>query len=193
MTNALWYFGRGFGVSALVLFSLSVVLGIVTRSGRPLPGLPRFAVTTVHRTASLSAVLFLALHVATLLFDPYAQLRLIDLVVPFVATYRPLWQGLGTLAADLALVLVLSSLLRHRIGLRGWRTVHWAAYLCWPIAVAHALGTGTDGQTGWLLLVVGGCVLLVVGAFGWRVASPAFAPPTSPQRVAPPRDLAGLP
>ena len=193
MTNALWYLGRGLGVSALVLFSLSVVLGIVTRSGRPLPGLPRFTLTTVHRTTSLSAVLFLTLHVVTLLFDPYAQLRLIDVVVPFMATYRPLWQGLGTLAADLALVLVLSSLLRHQIGLRVWRTVHWTAYLCWPVAVAHALGTGTDGQTGWLLLVVGGCVLLVVGAAGWRVASPTFAPSAAPQRVAPPRDLAGLP
>lgn len=192
MTNALWYFGRGFGVSALVLFTLSIVLGIVTRSGRPLPGLPRITVTTVHRTTSLSAVLFLTLHVVTLLFDPYAQLRLIDVVVPFMATYRPLWQGLGTLAADLALVLVLSSLLRHRIGLRLWRTVHWAAYLCWPVAVAHGLGTGTDRQTGWLLLVVAGCVVLVVGTVGWRAASLRFVPPDPPQRVAPPHDLAGL-
>lgn len=192
MTNALWYFGRGFGVSALVLFTLTLVLGIATRSGRPLPGLPRFAVTTVHRTTSLSALLFLILHVGTLLFDPYAQLRLTDIVVPFIGSYRPLWQGLGTVAADLVVIVIVSSLLRHRVGLRVWRTLHWAAYLCWPVAVAHVLGNGTDRSTGWLLSVVAACVALVICALGWRLASATFAPEETPARVLPPRDLAGL-
>jgi sulfoxide reductase heme-binding subunit YedZ len=192
MTNALWYFGRGFGVSALVLFTVVVVLGVVTRAGRPLPGLPRVAVTTVHRTASLAALLFLGLHVGTLLLDPYSQLRLTDVVLPFLAHYRPLWQGLGTLALDLAVVLVVSSLLRHRLGLRAWRAVHWAAYACWPLAVAHAVGTGTDRGSGWLILTVAGCVLAVAGAVCWRLLGRAFAAPTSPARVRPPHDLAGL-
>lgn len=192
MTNALWYFGRGFGVSALVLFSLVVVLGIVTRAGRPLPGLPRVAVTTVHRTASLAAVLFLSLHVVTLLLDPYSQLRVADVVLPFLAGYRPFWQGLGTLALDLVVVLVVSSLLRHRLGLRTWRFIHWAAYACWPLAIVHAVGTGTDRGTGWMIGVVVACVLAVAGAIGWRVSGERFAAPAPPRRVAPPRDLAGL-
>lgn len=192
MTNALWYLGRGFGVSALVLFTLTMALGIATRSGRPLPGLPRFAVTTVHRTTSLSALLFLGLHIGTLLVDPYAQLRLMDLVLPFVGSYRPLWQGLGTVAADLVVILIASSLLRHRLGLRIWRILHWTAYLCWPVAIAHVLGNGTDRSTGWLLTVVGACVVLVLDAVGWRVTSTTFAAEELPRRVAPPRDLAGL-
>ena len=192
MTDALWYLGRGFGVSALVLLTMTVVLGICTRSGLALPGLSRFAVTTVHRTTSLSAVLFLALHVVTLLFDPYAQLRLVDLAVPFAASYRPFWQGLGTVAAELVVILIVSSLLRHRLGLRTWRVVHWAAYACWPVAVAHALGTGTDGHAAWLLIVVGLCVTLVVGSVTWRAIGAPFARPADPLRVAPPRDLAGL-
>lgn len=192
MTNALWYFGRGFGVSALVLFSLVVVLGIVTRAGRPLPGLPRVTVSTVHRTASLTALLFLGLHVTTLLLDPYAQLRAVDAVLPFLAEYRPLWQGLGTLALDLVVVLVASSLLRPRVGLRLWRVLHWTAYLCWPLAVGHALGIGTDNRSGWLLGVVAGCVLAVLVAVAWRLTSRRFASPAPPARVAPPSHLAGL-
>jgi sulfoxide reductase heme-binding subunit YedZ len=191
-TSALWYFGRGFGVSALVLFSLVVILGIVTRSGRPLPGLPRLAVTTVHRTTSLAALLFLGLHVLTLLLDPFSKLRVLDVVLPFLAAYRPLWQGLGTLALDLVVVLVVSSLVRERIGLGAWRVLHWVAYLCWPFAIAHAVGIGTDGRTGWLLGVVAACVLAVLAAVGWRVAGRRFAPPAPPARVAPPSDLAGL-
>lgn len=192
MTIALWYFGRGFGVSALVLFTLTFVLGIATRSGRPLPGLPRFAVTTVHRTTSLSALLFLTLHVGTLIFDPYAQLRLIDIVVPFAGSYRPIWQGLGTVAADLVVILIVSSLLRHRLGLRVWRTLHGAAYLCWPVSIGHVLGNGTDRGTGWLLSIVAACVALVIAALGWRLASATFMAEQVPERVLPPHDLAGL-
>jgi methionine sulfoxide reductase heme-binding subunit len=192
MTNALWYLARGSGVSALVLLSVVVVLGIVTRAGRSVPGLPRFAVAAVHRTTSLTAVLFLAVHITTLLLDPYAQLRLVDVVVPFGGAYRPLWQGLGTVAVDLIALLVVSSLLRDRIGLRVWRVIHWAAYLCWPVAVLHAIGNGSDRGSGWLLMVVGVCVAAVAGAAVWRVAGRAFEPAPAPPKVRPPAGLAGL-
>lgn len=191
MSSALWYFGRGTGVSALILFSLVVVLGVVVRAGRPLPGLPRFAVTAVHRTTSLTAVTFLALHVASLMLDPYAQLRLVDTVVPFIGNYRPLWQGLGTLGLDLVVLLVVSSLLRRRIGLRTWRVLHWTAYLCWPVAVAHAVGNGTDGTSSWLLVVVAVCLLTVGASVAWRLTG-RFADETVPVPVAPPAGLAGL-
>lgn len=191
MSSALWYLGRGTGVSALVLFSLVVVLGIVVRAGRPLPGLPRFAVTALHRTTSLTAVAFLALHVSTLEFDPYAQLRVVDAVVPFIGDYRPFWQGLGTLALDLVVLLVASSLLRHRIGLRAWRILHWTAYLCWPVAIAHAIGNGTDGTSSWLLAVLGVCVAGVGAAVVWR-STGRFADAAVPIPVAAPAELAGL-
>lgn len=190
--NALWYLGRATGVTALAMFSLVVVLGIVVRSGRPLPGLPRFAVAAVHRQVSLAAVVFLALHIGTLWLDPFAHLRLTDLVVPFLARYRPLWQGLGTLAAELVAVLVITSLVRNRLGPRVWRALHWLAYVCWPLAVVHAVGTGTDRSSRWLLLTVAGCVLAVAAAAVWRLTGPAFAPDPDPQPVPPPADLSGI-
>lgn len=192
MTSALWYAGRGFGVSALCMLSLVVVLGIITRSGRPIPGLPRFAVAAIHRTTSLTSVLFVALHVVTLTLDPYAQLHLTDWIIPFVGTFRPLWQGLGTVALDLIAVLVVSSLLRHRIGLRTWRVLHWTAYLFWPVAILHAFGNGTDRHSQWLLIVLATCVGSAGAALLWRVFGRRFAPETPPLKVAPPNNLAGL-
>ncbi|WP_222426740.1 ferric reductase-like transmembrane domain-containing protein [Amycolatopsis rhizosphaerae] len=170
-SQALWAFGRGSGLVALVLLTASVVLGVSARSGRPLPGLPRFAVTEVHRNVSLLASAFLGLHVVLLLFDPYAQLRLFDLVLPFAGAYRPFWQGLGTVALDLMAALVVTSLLRHRIGRRAWRAVHWASYGLWPVALLHSLGTGTDGAAPWFLGVTALCVLAVFGALGWRLST----------------------
>ena len=148
-SEALWALGRGTGITALAFMTLSVALGIATRSGRPLVVLPRFAVADVHRFAALAGTLLVALHVGLLFFDPYAQLRVVDFVVPFLGYYRPLWQGLGTLAVDLLLVVIVTSLLRHRIGLRAFRVVHWANFVLWPIALAHAIGNGTDSGRIW--------------------------------------------
>ena len=170
LTEALWYLGRGTGVVALVMFTVTMVLGITTRSGRAGLGLNRFGLADLHKTASLAGTGLIAVHVGTLLFDPYAQLRLVDLAVPFLATYRPLWLGLGTLAVDVLLVLVATSLLRHRVGPRVFRAVHWTAYAMWPLALVHALGTGTDAGTDWMRAVAAACVLAVATAVGWRTS-----------------------
>lgn len=168
MDTALWMVGRGTGVAAVVLLTLTVLLGIVTRGGRPLPGLPRFAVQLVHRDVSLAATVLIAVHVGSLLLDTEAELRLVDAVLPFAGTYRWFWLGLGTLAVDLLVVLVGTALLRRVIGPRAFRAVHWAAYAMWPLAMAHAVGTGTDGTTGWYLVVAGICAASVVAAVIWR-------------------------
>jgi len=167
-SEALWYLGRGTGVVALVLLTVTVGLGVATGAGRPLPALPRSAVVLVHRNASLLAVSFLAVHVGSLLFDPYAQLRVVDLVLPFGGAYRPLWLGLGTAALDLILAIVVTSLARHRLGLRAWRAVHWLTYAAWPLAVLHAVGTGSDAGSLWLRVVAAGCVLTVAMSLAWR-------------------------
>jgi methionine sulfoxide reductase heme-binding subunit len=165
----LWYLGRGTGVMALVLLTASVAAGVLTWSGRPVAGAPRFAVAAVHRNAGLVATVLLLVHVTTLLFDPYAQLKLVDLVLPFDGTYRPLWLGLGTVAFDLLLAVVVTSLLRTRIGLRGWRAVHWFGYAAWPVALLHALGIGSDSAQWWLRAVAAACFVIVAGAVAMRI------------------------
>jgi sulfoxide reductase heme-binding subunit YedZ len=168
-SEALWALGRGNGIVALAFMTLSVSLGIATRSARPLFALPRFGVADVHRFVALAATLLVALHMWLLLLDPYAKLRLIDFVVPFIGAYRPLWQGLGTVAVELLLVVIITSLLRRRLGLRAFRAVHWTTYLLWPIALAHSLGNGTDAHRIWFLGFAGACTLLVAASVVWRL------------------------
>ncbi|HEY5841124.1 MAG TPA: ferric reductase-like transmembrane domain-containing protein [Mycobacterium sp.] len=171
MEQAVWALARGTGIVALSFFTLSIVLGIAVRSGRPIGLLPRFGVVDVHRFAALFAVVLVAMHVVLLLADPFAQLRIVDVFVPFLGTYRPVWLGLGTLAADIAVALVVTSLLRHRLGLRVFRVVHWAAYLLWPVTLAHALGNGTDAAHGWFLVWAAACVSAVAASLLWRLHS----------------------
>ncbi|MCW2854469.1 MAG: iron reductase [Marmoricola sp.] len=173
---ALWALGRGTGVVALVLLTISICLGIVTRSRQRFAGLPQYGLTAIHKTASLTATALIVVHVTTLLLDPKAQLRLVDTVVPFTSTWRPLWLGLGTLGIDLLLLVVTTSLLRKRIGHRTFRLVHWATYLLWPVALAHALGTGTDAGTWWMDALAASCVASVLAMAWWRLG-PAFGTP----------------
>src|SRR5207247_3696900 len=74
-------------------------------------------------------------------------------------------------AFDLLLVVVVTSLVRRRIGARAWRAVHWTAYACWPPGLVHTLGTGSDVRRGWMLILSLACAGLVVAAIGARIAA----------------------
>ncbi|AXH34103.1 iron reductase [Humibacter sp. BT305] len=174
MSELLWAIGRISGIVSLGLFTAAALLGILTRAGAPLPGLPRFGIVLLHRNVSLLASVFLVLHVVTLLGDSYARLSLVDTLIPFLATYEPFWQGLGTVAFDLVVAVVITALLRHRLPARVFRVIHWSVYLMWPIAVLHSIGTGTDGSSAWFDLLAAVAAAAVAAAITWRVASARF-------------------
>ncbi len=170
-STTLWYLSRATGIATLVFLTISVLLGIVTSYRWSTPEWPRFVIEFVHRNVSLLVVAFLALHVVTVISDSFAPIGWKDAVIPFASPYRPIWLGLGTVACDLVLALTITSLLRHRIGFRTWRVVHWLAYLCWPVAVVHGFGTGTDTKLGVALVITVTCVVSVVVASALRLAS----------------------
>jgi hypothetical protein len=166
-----WYVARATGVVTLGFLTASVLLGILTSFRWSSPTWPRFVVEFVHRNVSLLVLVFLAIHVVTVVADSFAPIRWIDVVIPFVSAYRPFWLGLGAVAVDLLIALVVTSLLRHRIGFTTWRFVHWLAYACWPVAVLHGLGTGSDTRSGLVLVFTAACVVSVLVAAGLRVGA----------------------
>ncbi len=170
-TMPLWYATRATGVVALVLLTLSLDLGILVSVRFATERWPRFVTIGIHRNVSLLIVAFLALHIMTAVLDSYAPVGWASLLIPFVSSYRPLWLGLGTVAFDLLLALIATSLLRARIGYRTWKAVHWASYACWPVAVVHALGTGTDPKSPVILALICVCAVSVLVAGSWRLAS----------------------
>ncbi len=175
-TTYLWYATRGAGAVSLLLLSAVTVLGVLSVARFESPGWPRFVTTGFHRNLSLLAVVFLALHIVTAVVDPYTSLGWVTSVIPFSSSYRTVWLGLGTVAFDLLLAVLLTSLLRNLIGRRAWRAVHWLAYASWPIAVVHGFGTGTDRWSDWLLVLNAVCILAV----GWAVAARLLLPAADP-------------
>jgi methionine sulfoxide reductase heme-binding subunit len=175
-STALWYASRSTGVVALVLLTVVVLLGVLVNRQRPLPGLPRFATTSLHRSMSLLAVAFVAVHVITAVADPFVTIGIAASVIPFTSPYRPLWLGLGAISLDIVIALILTSLARARIGRRTWRAVHWLAYASWPVALAHSVGSSDDLQSGWLLGLTAACTAAVAAAICWRIAAGVTAP-----------------
>jgi sulfoxide reductase heme-binding subunit YedZ len=103
--------------------------------------------------------------------DSYTSIPATAAVIPFVSSYKSPWLGLGAVAVDLLIAVMVTSLLRNRLGFRAWRGLHWLAYACWPVALIHGLGTGTDRRTLWVFVAALSCVAAVAAAATWRLAT----------------------
>jgi sulfoxide reductase heme-binding subunit YedZ len=169
--STLWYLSRATGIVAFVLLTVSVVLGIVTSLRWQTRNIPRFVIEYVHRNVTVLVLALIVIHVATVVVDGFAPIGWIAAVIPFTSPYRPIWLSLGALGLDLLLAVAATSWLRHRVGFRVWRFVHWSAYASWLVVLVHAFGTGTDTREGWALLIEGGCAAAVVVAVWLRVGA----------------------
>lgn len=181
--SILWYATRGAGIVSLLMLTGVVGLGVLASLRLQSPSWPRFLTAGLHRNLALLAVAFLVIHIVTAVIDPFTALGPLAALVPFASSYRPLWLGLGVVALDLLLALVVTSLLRVRIGHRAWRAVHWLAYAAWPVALLHGVGTGSDSAAMWMRLIDVLCIAIVAGATAWRTTTsrPALRrPPAAP-------------
>jgi methionine sulfoxide reductase heme-binding subunit len=169
-SEGMWFLTRSSGMVALVLLTGSVALGVVTSVGWSSIQFPRFVTIGLHRNLSLVSICFLGLHVATTVLDGYAPIGWLDVVFPSLSPYRTLWLGLGTLAVDVLIVVVVTSLLRRHLSYRSWKAVHWASWGAWLVAVLHALGTGSDTMNGWAQLIYISCAAVVIAGCWWRIA-----------------------
>ena len=164
-----WYVTRATGMVSLVLLTAVMCLGLLTVSRIQAAGWPRFLTAQLHRNIALLSVVFLVVHVVVAVLDPYAALGVMSALIPFSSAYRQVWLGLGSVSMYLVGAMILTSLLRGRIGQRTWRAIHWAAYASWPLAVLHGLGTGTDSVAAWSWILNAACILAVAACAAWRL------------------------
>lgn len=167
--TVLWYTARGTGVVALLLLTATVALGAAGTARVETSRWPRVVTAQLHRHLSLLVVAFVAVHIASTVLDPFAPVGWAAAVVPFSSAYRPVWLGLGAVALDLLLAVLVTSLLRARLGYRTWRAVHWLAYASWPVALWHGLGAGTDSRLTPVLGLDVACVAVVACALWLRL------------------------
>jgi DMSO/TMAO reductase YedYZ heme-binding membrane subunit len=168
-STALWYATRASGLMALVLLTLTMVLGMTTSTRARARNWPGFAQQELHRRISIFSVVFLGIHVLTSVLDTFVNISWVAIVIPFTSKYSGFWVGVGAVALDLMIAVFVTSLLRDRMRPATWRAVHWLAYLTWPVALAHTFGMGTDAGEGWVIVLGVFCGIAVLAALGWRL------------------------
>jgi sulfoxide reductase heme-binding subunit YedZ len=170
-----WLLARAGGLTAYVMLTLSVLVGLVVKS-RPFRALSPAAVTDLHRTLALLGLGALGGHAAALVLDTTVHVSIAGLLVPGLVSYRPVWTAAGILAAELMVLVYASFSLRRRIGTGNWRRLHWAAYAVFAAATAHGIGAGTDTPRSWALALYVTAAGSVAAAATWRfVARPTPA------------------
>ncbi len=172
-----WLAARSAGIVAFLLVTTAVLLGLFMASNvSRRPGLKRNLVK-VHEQVALAALAAIGAHGVLLLGDVWLRPGIAGITVPFTMAYRPLWTGLGILAGYLALVLGPTFYLRRRIGARRWRQVHRAAVVVFALAVAHSLGSGTDGASLWFrsTVIASATAVVVLLAVRYRRSAPRRA------------------
>jgi methionine sulfoxide reductase heme-binding subunit len=149
-----WLISRASGVVAVVLVSLSVLMGLAM-AARVLrrPGLKR-AVARLHEHVALAALGAIAVHGLALLGDGWLKPGLRGIAIPFAMSYRPAFTAAGIIAGYLLALVGPSFYLRLRIGAGRWRKLHRLSVVVWALSVVHTLGAGSDAAAPWLRAVV---------------------------------------
>jgi len=161
----LWYTTRSTAVIGFVLLTFSMMLGVAsTQRALTGPSWPHFATQTLHRNVSLLALLFVVAHIVTTVADSFVKVGWWAAVVPGMSHYKTGWVALGTIAFDVMLVVIATSMLRDRLPLRVWRGIHFSVYGLWALAFVHFLAMGSDAAHGhWgLWLDIGAAVLILL-------------------------------
>jgi sulfoxide reductase heme-binding subunit YedZ len=177
----IWLIARGAGLAALVLLTLATALGaLVSGAGPARPG-ARVVAQYAHRVTASLGLAVLGLHLTMILADSLAHVGWVGALVPFTAQYRPLWVGLGTLAAYTFLLVGATGFGRGRMagwsrGAAAWRALHGAAYAGWALAMLHGLRAGTDSGVAWVRVLYLTCLVAVLGSVATRAVAKAPKP-----------------
>ncbi len=139
-----WYVTRASGLTGYVLLWLSMVWGFAIPSRIIQPILDNTFTYDFHEHLSLIGLGFVVLHVAVLLFDKYLPFNILQIFIPFIDTYRPLWVGLGIISFYILLLVTFTFYLRAQIGGKAFRSIHILSIVGYLGATLHGLFAGTD-------------------------------------------------
>jgi methionine sulfoxide reductase heme-binding subunit len=165
---AFWYATRASGISAYVILTVVVCIGMSMGGKAQSKSWPRFSIEDIHRFGGLLVGALVTIHVVTIAVDSFLPFSVLNLVVPFTASYRPFWTGLGIAAAELLLALAITNHYRKRLPYSFWRKAHYANFAVWTFAALHGVMSGTDRSVWWLAIIYGLSIASVATLAVWR-------------------------
>src|SRR5580704_6889665 len=173
------------GVFALIGLTASVGVGLVATDRIVMTPGHRVMAQAVHRAVSFGALAFLIIHIVTEILAQ--RVHVIDAFIPFLSPYRTFYIGLGTIASDLILLIIVTSIWRKRFTSRGkawrWRAIHYTSYVAFVFGVLHGLLGGraakpyVDWSYGFAIALTALAVVVRFLAISLRSRERLSAPP----------------
>ena len=166
-----WYLSRSTGIVAWLMLTASVLWGIVLASDL----FPRWrgnaSLLSMHRWLAGLTIFFIAGHLVTLLFDTYAKLRVVDLLVPYSSSWRPSALAVGIVALYLLVAVEVTALAMKHLAKRWWRDIHIVSYVVFWGVTIHAALAGTDASQPLYTLTAIAALSAVTFAASYRALS----------------------
>ncbi len=165
-----WTTARASGLTALLALALGMVFGLLVATGAADRLIRRGRAIEIHRWLSSVSLVLIAIHIVVLTTDRFVRFDLLDVLVPFLSSYRRMAVGVGVLAAYGAVVVHASFDLRARIGAKTWRKLHYLSFFVFVSAVTHGVFAGSDSTVAGIQVLYVVCGTVVGLLVLYRVA-----------------------
>ena len=173
MDELIWEMIRASGLTAVVLLTVSVAMGISVNVRALDAVMKRAWVNEAHSFVSILSLAVMVLHLILVVINRHVPITLAESLFPGVADWRPAALALGTASLYLSAVLILSSYFKSAIGHRTWRAIHYAGFLGWIAAMLHGVTAGSDTGVVWMQYLYLGSFSVVLFLTAFRVLAPS--------------------
>ena len=163
----IWLAARATGIAAFLLLTVQVVLGLVLShpTNKSTWKLSK-RIFPWHEHLWVFVVAFLAVHVVSLIVDPYAGVGITGAFIPGLSSYRSSAVALGTLALYAFLLTAITARWTRLLPAGMWLSIHRLALVVWAFTWLHGVLAGTDAMPLAAVYVIAGGA--VVGAAAYR-------------------------
>lgn len=167
-----WYVARATGLVAWALLAASMLWGLALTT-RAFAGRasPRWLLD-LHRWLGGLGVVFVGLHLATVIGDSFVHFGLADVLVPLASRWHPAGIAWGIVALYLFVAVEITSLARRRLPAALWRAVHTLSFPLFVLVTVHALLVGTDTARAWAQWSIIGATMAVAFLAVARAVAP---------------------
>lgn len=163
----IWLAARATGVVTLLLLTFQICVGLVLShpTNKSTWRLSK-RIFPWHENLWVFVTAFLAVHIVSLILDPYAGVGVAGSFIPGLSGYRSSPVALGTMALYAFLLTAISARYTKLLPTGAWLSIHRLAIVVFGLAWLHGMLSGTDSEALRGLYVITG--LAVVGAGSYR-------------------------